>query len=141
MYAYYLNKTGITYHPGTEQILESLPHDIEDVKNQLIFTNCDKSIYFIKGMAHHYVDLSLEFILELKNLFLIRDPYQLITSFAKVIENPTLQDIGLKLEWDICRYILEQGGTPIVLDSKDVLNNPAQTLTLLCEKLEIPFSE
>ena len=32
MYAHYLKSTGIRYHPGTEEILDSLPEDIEEVK-------------------------------------------------------------------------------------------------------------
>ena len=141
MYAYYLKHTKIKYHPGTEQILASLPEDIEEVKENLLFQPCDKPIYFIKGMAHHYIDLQLDFVLDLENVFLIRNPYQLITSFSKVIEQPTLQDIGLKLEWDICEFIIQNGKTPIVIDSNQVLNNPEEILSELCSKLLIPFSQ
>ena len=139
MYAYYLQHTGITYHPGTQEILENLPSDIEEVKRTLIFQSLDVPIYFIKGMAHHYKDVALDFILDLQNVFLIRDPYQLITSFSKVIKRPSMRDIGLQLEWEICDYILTNGATPIVLDSNDILDSPKQTLTKLCQKLEIPF--
>ena len=70
MYAYYLNHTKIQYHPGTEQILASLPSDIEEVKKKLLFQPCEKSVYFIKGMAHHYIDVKLDFILDLENVLL-----------------------------------------------------------------------
>ncbi len=139
MYAYYLSNTSIEYHPGTEEILASLPHTMEEVKKQLIFNEVDCPIYFIKGMAHHYVDLDLSFLLELENIFLIRDPYQLISSFCKVIENPTLDDIGLKREWEICAYLINHGKSPTVLDSNVILSNPKLELEKLCRKVQIPF--
>jgi len=141
MYAYYLKHTGIKYHPCTEEILKSLPQGIEEVKRQLIFQDLEMPIYFIKGMAHHYVDLDLSFLLKLENVLLIRDPYQLITSFSKVIETPTLDDIGLKREWEICEYLIAKDKSLIVLDSSDILTDPKFELEKLCSKLEIPFKE
>ncbi len=141
MYAYYLTHTGVDYHPGTQSILESQPGDIEQVKDQLIFQALEEPIYFIKGMAHHYEDVDLKFLLELSNVFLIRDPHQLIASFAQVIETPTMRDIGLKREWEIARYLIDQGKQPIVLDSNDILSDPQGQLSELCTKLDIPFSD
>ena len=96
MYGYYLRKTGIDYHPATQETLISLPSEWSAVIDKLILPSVDKDIYFIKGMAHHYLDDDLSFLLQLENVFLIRDPRQLIASFSKVIEHPTMQDIGLK---------------------------------------------
>lgn len=140
MYAYYLKHTGVDYHPGTEEILAALPQNMETVKEKYIFNALDMSVYFIKGMAHHYVDVDLGFLTKLRNLFLIRDPYQLIASFAQVIDQPTMKDIGLKREWELCQYLMSQGKNPIVIDSNETLANPKQTLTELCAKLGIPFS-
>jgi len=139
MYAYYLAETGIQYHPATDAILKALPQKLETVLEALFFQELDWPVYFIKGMAHHYLEMDLSFLLKLKNVFLIRDPYQLITSFSKVIQNPTLEDIGLKREWELCNYLLDNGKHPIVLDSNVVLSNPKLELEKLCSKLDIPF--
>lgn len=141
MYAYYLKHTGIDYHPGTEEILNALPHKMRDVKRELIFNEVDKAIYFIKGMAHHYEDVKLDFLEELINIFLIRDPYQLIASFAQVIDQPTMQDIGLKTEWEICKHLIDLGNDPMVIDSNDILSDPKGMLEKLCKRIEIPFEE
>lgn len=141
MYAYYLNHTGVNYHPATEEILSALPHSMEEVKRECIFNEVDRDIYFIKGMAHHYEDVPLGFLEDLVNVFLIRDPYQLIASFAQVIDNPTMKDIGLKREWEICKYLIDQGKEPIVIDSNDTLSDPKQKLTNLCKRIGIPFDE
>ena len=47
-------------------------------------------------MAHHHQQMDLDFLENMTNLFLIRNPKQLIASFAQVINEPTMQDIGLK---------------------------------------------
>jgi len=141
MYGYYLKHTGIGYHPGTEETLATLPHDMDTVKKSLLFQPMDNPIYFIKGMAHHYVDVDLEFLAKLENVFLIRDPYQLIASFAQVVEKPTMLDIALEMEWTIFDHLKTQGQSPIVIDSNDILSDPKTELTKLCSRLEIPFEE
>lgn len=141
MYAYFLKETGIDYHPGTAKTLQSLPHKLEKVITDLIFCPIPTPIYFIKGMAHHYLDIDLSFLLQLENIFLIRDPKQLIVSFSKVITQPTMLDIGLKREWEIYKYLIDRGQQPIVLDSNQVLRNPRKELGQLCSDLEIPFDE
>jgi len=139
MYAYYLKKTGIDYHPGTKEILAALPHEWSHVIDDLIFPTIEEDIYFIKGMAHHYLDDDLSFLLQLKNVFLIRDPKQLISSFSKVIEQPTMEDIGLKREWELYNYLVERGHNPLVLDSNQVLSNPEMELRKLCKYVGVDF--
>ena len=139
MYAYYLHKSGAD-HPGRDDILKALPSSIEDVKANYLFQEVKEDIYFIKGMAKHYVELDYSFLLDLKNLFLIRDPAQLIVSFQKVIPNPKMADIGLKKEWELFEFLQSKGNQPIVLDSNAILENPKQGLEALCQSLDIPFS-
>jgi len=91
-------------------------------------------------MAHHYEGVQLDFLIDLQNVFLIRNPYQLIASFAQVIETPNMRDIGLKHEWEICKYLLDKGLKPLVIDSNDILSDPKEKLTKLCNSLDIPFS-
>lgn len=141
MYGFYLAETKIDYHPGSEQVLKEMPTTMDEVKTQIIFRKVDRPIYFLKGMAHHFVTEDYAFILDLKNLFLIRNPYQLIASFAQVIETPTMLDIGLKREWELCNYLIENGVQPLVLDSNTILSDPKSQIRKLCAALEIPFSE
>ena len=141
MYAYYLKKTGIDYHPATPETLASLPHDWIDVIENLILGPVDKDIYFIKGMAHHYLEDDITFLLQLENVFLIRNPKQLIASFSKVIDTPTMQDIGLKREWELYQYLVENGKNPFVLDSNQVLSNPRAVLSAVCEHLDVLFDK
>ncbi len=140
MYAYFLHLSG-DEHPGREEILKSQPTEWDQVKSALFFPEVEQDIYFIKGMAKHYVDVELDFLLSMDNVFLIRDPAQLIVSYAKVIAQPAMKDIGLKREWEIFEYLQTEGQQPVVLDSNDVLADPERMLSALCKRLSIPFSD
>ena len=139
MYAYYLNQTG-RVHPGRDEIIESLPTDLEEVIDKLMSKAIDTPYYFIKGMAHHYLDIDLSFILNFENVILIRDPKKLIFSFSKVIPEPKMSDIGIKREFELYHYLISKGKDPVVLDSGEVLVDPESVLKKLCKKLEIPYS-
>lgn len=82
-YACYLHKTGII-HPGREDVLKSQPTDEEQVLND-IFKARASGILFIKNMAHHMAILDQSFVGRVTNLFLIRNPRQIIASYADVI--------------------------------------------------------
>lgn len=141
MYAYYLQESGVI-HPGRDEVLKELPTGLDEILKNYIFNPIDTPLYFIKGMAHHYHDIEdLSFLNALDNVFLIRDPHKLISSFSQVIPNPTMQDIGIKKEWEIHQELIQKGQSAIILDSGEVLKNPKYVLSQLCEKLNIPFSD
>ena len=140
-YAYYLSQHPAIYHPGKKEILESQSIDFDEVLNQVIMADYDYPSVFIKNMAHHLDGADWSFLNQVQNVFLIRNPAQLIASFAQVLPSPTLLDIGLKLEYDLFQYLLSKDLTPIVLDSNEVLSDPRGQLTTLCKRLGIPFDE
>lgn len=136
-YAYYLSNHAVN-HPGAEQVLASQPKNWEEVV--LGFPqNLDKQYLFLKNMAHHLTG-NWQGLLDIaKNIFLVRDPAQLIVSFAKVIVAPTLSDIGLKKQYELFSYLKDQNRLPVVLDSGELLANPVQVLKEMCSQLELPF--
>ena len=139
MYGYYLSQVNVD-HPGRDKILKSLPRDMDTVLSSYFFQEVEASYLFIKGMAHHYEGIGdLSFLKKLSNVFLIREPKQLIASFAQVIKQPTLRDIGLKHEYELFSYLVEQGHDPIVLNSGHILQDPEQALQVLCDGIGIPF--
>ena len=136
-YAHYLETTGIE-HPGREDTLNSMSSDITEVLDSIYETSgCE--VLFLKNMAHHHQQMDLEFLHKMTNLFLVRNPKQLIASFAQVINSPTMQDIGLQKSWELFNKI--ENKNPVVLDSAEILKNPKILLSKLCDKLEIPFYE
>lgn len=142
-YAYYLKHGNANVaHPGNAKILASLPHTKSAVLAQIqeVFVTTEKHV-FIKGMAHHYLSREPTHILSWENVILIRHPKKLLTSFSKVIENPSIDDIGIKKAAEIFTYLQSKGKTPIVIDSDELLKHPEAYLKKVCHLLDIPFSK
>ena len=134
-YAHYLSTTGID-HPGRDETLKFMSSDINEILSN-IFSNQKCEVLFLKNMAHHHQQMKLDFLENMTNLFLVRNPHQLIASFAQVIQNPTMQDIGLEKSWELFNIVKRQN--PIVLDSAEILKDPKGLLKKLCKKLQIKF--
>lgn len=141
LYASYLNGTDIQ-HPGREEVLQAQPKDAREVVSQVLLATYDEPILFIKNMAHHIIDMDLDFLRELTNVFLVREPREMLTSFIKTIPNPTLQDTAYKRQVELFEYVTETlGQPPIVIGSKQLLLNPQSVLKEACNKMNIPFDE
>ena len=138
-YAHYLRLTGLK-HPGRKEVLASQSYNQKEV-DETVLKDYGKEVVFVKNMAHHSEGIDLSFTAKTKNVFLLREPDQMITSFIKQIPNPTLQDVAYEYQYKLLRRAVENGESPIVIDSKDLLLNPKLYLMKLCEKLRIDFSE
>lgn len=139
-YGYYLKNQNVN-HPGEEEILLTMESEMAKILEKHIFAYYKKDVLFIKNMAHHYIGVDPSILLELENVFLIRDLKKLIYSFSKVIPDPSLQDIGIKEEFLLFEYLREKGKLPLVIDSDELLKNPRFVLQQLCLAINIPFSE
>jgi hypothetical protein len=140
LYAHYLKTTGID-HPGSDETLQSQETDGEKVVHQIILGEYDKPVVFFKQMTHHLLNSSLDFLQRTKNIIFIRDPRQIIASYAQVRSNVTMQDIGIEKQWELFNYLTENNLSCIVLDSNEILKSPKNVLNQLCDALEIPFSD
>ena len=139
-YAYYLRHATINVaHPGTAEILKALPQSKESVI-RLILSKQTAHV-FVKGMAHHILETEPTFLLPWTNIILIRHPEKLLASFSKVIENPSIADIGIKKASEIFQFLQLHNQTPLVIDSDALLKNPSNYLKKICELLDVPFSE
>ena len=140
-YGYYLQNASLEIeHPSQKEILQTMELNEEKVIENINSLRKQKNV-FVKGMAHHYLTDSPNFILNWENVILIRHPKKLIASFSKVIHTPTLNDIGIKKASELFLFLKKNGTTPIVIDSDELLKNPRNYLKKLCNLLEIPFSE
>lgn len=138
-YGNYLLRYPEIGHPGREEIVAFMETDLEKVKERLAALNQEYPLVFIKNMSHHLIGIEITFIKDYTNVFLIRDPKQLIASFAQVMTNPTMQDIGMQRQLEVFDYLQENNLPTPVLDSGEVLKNPEKVLQKLCESLAIEF--
>lgn len=140
LYAHYLSVTGAD-HPGKEEIMQSQEQDGKKVVNDIILGSYDKEVVFFKQMTHHLVELNEDFLSATENIIYIRDPKQIISSYAQVRPDVQMVDIGIEKQWHLFNDLIKRDLKPIVLDSGTLLKAPAVVLTKLCEALQIPFYE
>jgi len=142
-YGDYLRETGFD-HPMRDDILETCETNWREVVARLTGPVPDgKSVFFQKHMTHHMLPhIDRTWMADVKNCFLIRDPKQVIASYAIKRDFMTFEDIGFDLQAelfdDVCQIT---GNPPPVLDASDVLTNPEGILRRLCAELGIKFSE
>ena len=140
LYAHYLsNQPTDAVHPGREEILASQESDGEQVVEKLLFEDFGKPLLICKQMTHHLVNLKLDFILQMQNVLLIRNPRSILASFSKVIDQPTALDIGLPQQWRLYEILKQQRRPLIIVDALRLRQNPEEQLSQLCHRLGFNF--
>lgn len=142
-YAFYLNETHVD-HPGTEEVIRHGETDWRKIVAQLTDPIPEGAeIFYQKQMTHHLLpQVSRDWLLKLKNCFLIRDPAEVIASYIKKNDHPQLEDLGFVQQVEIFDYVRRQAGSvPTVIDADDVLRDPRRMLKLLCEAIGVKFAE
>src|SRR5260370_5551986 len=87
-------------------------------------------------MTHHLLpEVDRAALAPLRHAYLIRDPAELLASYARVRSEPTLEDLGIVQQAEI----FDACPGPVI-DSRDLLENPEGVLRALCTALGIPFS-
>jgi len=139
LYAHYLKNTDASkYHPGAEEVLASMPHDGTEIMRR--FTNySEKNVLFLKQMTHHLLEIDLDFLLNMQNVILTRDPVDMLPSFAEQIKFPEMHDVGYRAHLELLEFLNTKGKPPVVIDSRSILENPEKILKKLCDRLSIPF--
>lgn len=136
-YAYYLVTSGAD-HPGKDEVIKSQPTRQEDVIEQIRAIR-EKPVVFIKNMSHHLEVMDESFVHDVVNIFFIRDPRQIISSYSQVIEQPVMRDIGMEYQYTLYHRLRTMNLDPIVLDARYLVEDPEGVLKRLCERIGIPF--
>jgi len=140
LYAHYLARSNAD-HPGREEVIRSMESDGEKVVNEIILGNYEKEIVFMKQMTHHLIDIDESFLEKVTNVFLIRNPKQLISSLAQVLNKVEMKDTGIKRQAELYQKLKLLGFNPVVIDSGEILKNPESALKNFCRELHIPFEK
>jgi hypothetical protein len=132
----YLAQTGIQ-HPGRDDILRRQPTDWRTVLGSLTSDPLPpgRTVYYQKHMTHHLLsEVDRGALGALRHAYLIREPAELLASYARVRATPTLDDLGI---WQQAEIFATFGGP--VVDSRDLLEHPEDMLRALCAALDVPF--
>ena len=114
-----------------------------------ILRAAEKRPVFVKDMPHHTDHLWHEgFLDRIDHSFLIRDPAKVLASLhrsyqkAGMAEGFEAHEISFGPQQSLFELLRQRKGqTPPVLDSDDLLEDPATIVRLYCEAIGIPFIE
>ena len=150
LYAFYLKATG-KEHPVAEEVIANGETDWRKVVASLtskdVFGAGESGhkglshIFYQKQMTHHLLpEMGREWLGRLTNCFLIRDPAEVIASYIKKNDEPTLADVGFVQQAEIFDWVCERSeAVPPVIDARDVLQDPERMLRLLCAAVGVEF--
>ena len=137
-YAHYLANTSIE-HPGQQEILASQPTDWQEVVSNCITSSSPGcTVHYQKHMTHHVLPhITLEWLSNLKNIFLIRAPDAVVASYSKSRPDLDASDLGFIQQARLFNAVKEQqGAAPLVINSANLLQQPAKALQLLCNQCD-----
>ena len=146
-YAYWLKATQRTEDPGYEETIAAHETDWRRVIDSVLGPiPGGRAVSYQKHMAIHMLEeVSLDWMREVRNCFLIRDPAEVVTSMAEfrglahdVEEGARLVGIP-QLERIFDRACEIEGGPPLVIDANDLLIDPEGVLSGFCAAVGLPY--
>lgn len=141
-YAFFLQATG-KHHPGAKEIVAQSETDLGKIIEILLGRiPGNKSVFYQKQMTHHLLpQVDRDWLGQVTNCFLIRDPAEVLASYLKKHDvDLSLEDLGFVQQLEIFNFVRERSGSiPPVIEAKDILQNPKRMLPLLCESVGVEF--
>ncbi|OOG56217.1 sulfotransferase family protein [Rhodanobacter sp. C03] len=141
-YAHYLVQTGVQ-HPGRDEVIAAQNTDAAAVAAMLTGPIPDgRPLWYQKHMTQHMLpDMPLDWLDDVCNCFLIREPEAVVASFTIQRPDAAAWELGFEQQVRLFDHVCDRlGTTPPVIDATDVLKNPLGILNALCTRLRIPFS-
>jgi hypothetical protein len=142
-YAAYLAATGLE-HPMRADVLASQPHDASRVIAGLLGdVPLGRRVFYQKHMTQHMLpDFDRSWLSAVTNAFLLREPRAVLASYAQKRGDVQLSDIGVTQQRELFEREADRlGHAPPVIESADVLADPAGVLSALCVALGIEYAE
>ena len=142
-YAAYLKLTGLR-HPMSDEIFACQSSDPASVAADM--AGCpvpDTQVFYQKHMTHHMVDeVPRDWMVACRNVFLIRHPARVIPSYARKMDEVSLEAIGFPQQLSLFERAEQlEGRTPLVVDSTDILRDPPAMMSALCGALGLDWTE
>lgn len=142
-YAHYLANTS-TDHAMAEEVIRAGEPDWRVVAQHLRGPAPDRApLWYQKHMCHHMLPhMAFDWTQGMKHCLLIRHPREVLLSLAQKTDAVDAHATGLPQQVHIAAAVQQQTGqAPLVVDARDILENPRGMLTVLCDRLGIAFDE
>ena len=141
-YAYYLSETKLK-HPMHMEIINKYSTDYIKIVNYLNSKTPDgKKIWYQKHMAHHILNLNdIEWITNFENCILLRHPKEVISSYSNKNKLNSFEELGYRQQYEIIKLLKKKNKSFIIIDSSELLQNPAKVLGTWCKKINIKYEQ
>lgn len=145
LYAHYLHATQLD-HPARDAVIAAGDTDWRRVAAWLTGpvpgAAEGRTLWYQKHMSHHLLPgMSLDWVLGLSNVFLIRDPSLVVASYVKSRAEVVPGDIGLLQQVELFDRVAQHlGSAPPVVDAERFLKAPEAQLRQLCGALGVDFT-
>ena len=141
-YAYYLSETKLK-HPMHMEIINKYSTDYIKIVNYLNSKTPDgKKIWYQKHMAHHILNLNdIEWITNFENCILLRHPKEVISSYSNKNKLNSFEELGYRQQYEIIKLLKKKNKSFIIIDSSELLQNPAKVLGAWCKKINIKYEQ
>ncbi len=138
LYAWYLAHTGLD-HPARDEVIAAGETDWRLVVDSLTRPWSDgPALQYQKHMAQHLVPgLPRDWIADLRNVLLIRDPAEVVSSYLRSRATATPDDIGVLQQLELHEQL---GAEVPVIDAADFLRQPEDHLRWLCGYAGVGFT-
>jgi hypothetical protein len=141
LYPHYLAVTGVP-HPGADEVIARGETDWRKVVTHLQADPPDGSrVWYQKHMCHHIIDpVDLHWVGSMRHCFLIRDPREALLSLARKTTAIDAWATGLPQQVHLLEALRKATGEqPLIVDSRDILCDPARLLKQVCSRLGLAF--
>lgn len=126
-------------HPGVDEILASQSHDGDQVIKDVVLGPCPTPVLYVKQMAHHLKGIDRAHLAHTENILLVRHPRDMLASLAVQLPHCELADTGLTESVGLLDAVLEHGGSPVVIETQRLLQDPAGVLGQVCDRVGLEF--
>ncbi|MFD1659641.1 sulfotransferase family protein [Streptomyces caeni] len=127
---------------GEVEVGDRIARNEQDVLAALRAIATRKPVFFKDTTDFHYPALLADddFLSAATHTFIIRDPAEAIASHHALNPNLGRDEIGFARLHEIFTAVqAATGTTPVVIDSDDLLDRPAETVRAYCAAVGIPF--
>jgi hypothetical protein len=129
-------------HPMREEVIAAMDCDWKSVMASLRGPAPDGSpVWYQKHMWHHMAGpIGYDDFAGFTHAFLIREPERMIASYLRKRESAEFEGFGMDRQAEFFdREADRLGHAPPVIDAHDVLTDPPDVLSKLCDALGIPW--
>ena len=117
------------------------PTDYVGIRDHIIGSAETSPVFYKDMCAHCYKQLvdDPDFLSQLNNTFLIRDPAKAIASYYAMNQDVTLKEVGLTQLFGVFEAAREKEQPLVVVDADDLEDDPEGTIRAYCSAIDIPF--